>query len=156
MPSDPAPNQPPPSNQAPRRKQPPSMGGNWIWLLVLVMLGLVFLAPSISSYKEIPWSTFYELIAEGQLKEVVQVGDRYQGEVKDKNKIPDKYKEKIPKDGKFMVERLQGNDLPLQQLLAEQAKKGELAVQAKPTYTAWLNLLYMLLPVIVILALFFV
>jgi cell division protease FtsH len=153
MPSDPAPNQTPPSNKG--RRKPPPMGGNWIWLLVLVMLGLVFMAPSISAPKEIYWSEFFQLLTDGNLKEVVQVGDRYQGEVKNRDKLSEELKKKIPANGKFSVERLQGVDLPLQQVLAEQAKKGELTVYARPTYTAWLNLLFMLLPVVLLIALFF-
>ena len=45
MPSDPAPNQTPPSAGKPRRRPtPPRGGGNWIWLVVLLLGAMVIWA----------------------------------------------------------------------------------------------------------------
>ena len=82
MPSDQSPNQQPNSNKT-RRRPAPTIGGNWIWLVVLVVLVLFLMASPLSTPKQIHWSEFYYLIEKDQLKEVVQVGDRYEGELKD-------------------------------------------------------------------------
>src|SRR4051812_40079681 len=92
MPSDPSNNQPP-SNKS-RRKPAPAVGGGWIWLVVLVALGLFLMAP-LSSSSAIPWSDFYFLVSNGQVKEIVQVGDRYEGQVKDYSKLSDELKKKV-------------------------------------------------------------
>src|SRR5947209_2790819 len=107
MPSDPGSN-PSPSNK-PRRRPTPSVGGNWIWLLVLCMLALVLVAPTLSSPRQISYSAFLNLLADDNLKSLSQVGDRYEGEVRNINKLPEKLRANIP-GGRFSVERLQGND----------------------------------------------
>src|SRR5436305_11690525 len=111
MPSDPGPNQQPNPNKS-RRRPAPALGGNWIWLVVLVVLALFLMASPLASPRQIPWSDFYYLVKNDLLKEVVQVGDRYEAEIKDRNKLPDELKAKVPANGKFSVERLQGNDQP--------------------------------------------
>src|SRR5262245_12660276 len=116
MPSDPTSNQPPPPVGKPRRRPAPGVGGNWIWLVIILLLVVMFAAQSIRSPGRITYSEFYNLLTTDQLKEVVQVGDRYEGEVKDKDKLPHDLKTKMP-TGKFSVERLQGNDQGVQDLL---------------------------------------
>src|SRR3954465_10217491 len=102
MPSAPGPNQQPTPNKS-RRRPAPTIGGNWIWLVVLVVLALFLMASPLSSPKQIHWSEFYYLIEQDQLKEVAQVGDRYEGELKDDakkelkegtSKLPDELKKK--------------------------------------------------------------
>jgi cell division protease FtsH len=154
MPSDPGPNQQPNPNKS-RRRPAPALGGNWIWLVVLVVLALFLMASPLSSPRQIHWSDFYQLVDQDLLKEVAQVGDRYEGEVKDRDKLPEDLKKKIPANGKFSVERLQGTDLPFQQLLAKKVSEGKLTLFARPTYTGWLNLMFMLLPALLLLALVF-
>src|SRR5262249_12504879 len=123
MPSDPAPNQTPPQGGKPRRRPNPPVGGNWIWLLVLCLVAMVIFTWGTGTRNTIYWSEFYNLLLEDNLKEVVQSGDRYEGEVKDRDKIKDEQlKKKIP-TGKFSVERLQP-DSEIQKLLNDKAAKG--------------------------------
>jgi cell division protease FtsH len=129
------------------------MGGNWIWLLVLCMVALVLVASPLSTPRQITYSDFYNLVADKQLKEVIQYGDRYEGEVKPDANLPASVKEKIGNTTKFSVERLAGNDLPLQQLLAERMLKGDLTVVVKPTSSWLLSLSMFLLPALVLLML---
>jgi cell division protease FtsH len=128
------------------------MGGNWIWLLVALMVILVLFAPSLSSPRQIPYSDFYNLLNENNLKSLSQVGDRYEGEVKDVKKLTGDLAKNIPA-GKFSVERLQGNDLPLQELIARRMEEGQLTVHVKPTYAGLWTLLGMLIPGLLLLAL---
>jgi cell division protease FtsH len=157
MPSDPAPNQTPPSTGKPRRRPTQPAGGNWIWLLVLCLVAMVIFAQMSGTRNSIYWSEFYTLLTEDKLKEVVQKGDRYEGEVKDRDKLPDELKKKIP-SGKFSVERLQGTegDGEVQRLLNAKAKK-DLVVYAQSQNIAylWIAFLY-LLPVLLLIAFFFI
>ena len=94
---------------------------------------------SISQNKNvINWSDFTRLLRDDQLKEVIQVGDRFEGELKEgvREKLPDELKKRMPTT-KFSVERLQGTDLDIQKLLYDKASK-DLVVLAKPTYN-WLS-----------------
>lgn len=155
MPSDPASNQTPPSNGKPRRRPTQPTGGNWIWLLVLCLVAMVIFAQMSGTRNTIYWSEFYQLLLEDKLKEVSQKGDRYEGEVKDREKLGSELQKKIP-TGKFSVERLQGNDVEIQRILNEKAAK-DLIVYAQSQNIAylWLALFY-LLPVLLLIAFFFI
>src|SRR5262245_45787441 len=152
MPSDPAPNQTPPPTGKPRRRPTnPSMGGNWIWLLMLCLAAVVIYSSMKGASNTITYSDFLELLQKDNVKEVAQNGDRYEGEIKDPSKLSDELKKKLGPTPRFNLERLAGNDLPLQQMLTEKAAKG-LIVYAKPTYS-WLSpLLMLMLPAVLILA----
>ncbi|MFO0842547.1 MAG: ATP-dependent zinc metalloprotease FtsH [Gemmataceae bacterium] len=155
MPSDPAPNQSPPSTGKPRRRPTQPSGGNWIWLLVLGLVAMVIFAQMSSNRNSIHWNEFWTLLAEDKLKEVAQKGDRYEGEVKDRDKLDDKLKQKIP-TGKFSVERLQGNDVEVQRVLNEKAGQGLIVyAQSQNMALLWIGFLY-LLPVLLLIAFFFI
>src|SRR5262245_59143762 len=152
MPSDNAPNQtPPPTGKPRRRPTSPSMGGNWIWLLMLCLAAVVIYSSMKGASHSITYSDFLELLQKDNVKEVAQNGDRYEGEVKDLNKVPEELRKKLPTP-KFNFERLTG-DLPLTQLLHEKAAKG-LIVYAKPT-NQWLSTLLMLMLLAVLILAFF-
>src|SRR4051794_3480078 len=95
MPSDPGPNQTPPSAGKPRRRPNPPMGGNWIWLLVL-FLGVMFVWAGLPGNRgTIDWSDFIRLVYGDYLKQVTQNGDRYEGEIADLDRLPTDLKERI-------------------------------------------------------------
>ncbi len=161
MPSDPAPNQTPPQGGKPKRRPSQPVGGNWIWLLVLCLAAIVLFSQMPGGRDTIYWNEFYSLLINDQLKEVVQNGDRYEGEVKPDAKLPDaKMTEELRKklrSGKFSVERLQGNDVQIQDLLNQKALKG-LIVYGKTQNFAQLTALfiYLGLPLILLFAFFLI
>jgi cell division protease FtsH len=161
MPSDPAPNQTPPQGGKPKRRPSQPVGGNWIWLLVLCLAAIVLFSQMPGGRDTIYWNEFYSLLVNDQLKEVVQNGDRYEGEVKPDAKLPDaKMTEELRKklrSGKFSVERLQGNDVQIQDLLNQKALKG-LIVYGKTQNFAQLTALfiYLGLPLILLFAFFLI
>ena len=65
MPSDPTPNQTPPSSGKPRRRPAPAMGGSWIWLVVLCVVGLIIFSQTMVGRGQIYWSEFYNLLLDG-------------------------------------------------------------------------------------------
>src|SRR5689334_20623831 len=166
MPSDPTPNQQPNSSKN-RRRPAPAIGGNWIWLVVLVVLALFLMASPLSTPRQIHWSEFVYLLEHDAVEKVVQVGDRYDGVLlKDWEEKLDAAAKEAEKDSKkggeppelrkdvkkaiknyeFSVDRLQGSDQHFQQLLADKVSKGKVVVYSKPTYTGWINLLSIILP----------
>jgi cell division protease FtsH len=104
MPSDPT-QTPPPSSGKQRRRPNPGVGGNWVWLVILLLLVGMFLANSMTSARRIDWNEFYALLKGGYLKKVVLVGaERIEGELKDLDKFHkeledrlDRQKEQIAK-----------------------------------------------------------
>ena len=151
MPPDSGPPQTPPS-PGKRRRPAPATGGNWFWLAMLCLACMVVWLSISTNRNVINWSDFTRLLRDDQLKEVVQVGDRFEGEVKDRDKLPEELKKRMPTT-KFSVERLQGTDLDIQKLLYDKASK-DLVVLAKPTYN-WLTSAIFLLPIAILLVFIF-
>src|SRR4051812_46960243 len=110
MPSDPSPNPTRPSGDKQRRRPSPGVGGNWIWLIILVVLGSMFLANPLSNPRRIEYSEFLTLLEGNYLQKVTLIGDRLEAEVnKDKLKdLPKELKDKVPNNGRFSVLRLGG------------------------------------------------
>jgi cell division protease FtsH len=155
MPSDPGPNQTPPSSGKPRRRPTPTMGGSWIWLVALCLLGLVVVSQTWSREgTPINWSDFYNLLVDDNVKEVYQAGDRYYGEVKNRDKLSKELRDKLGSSGRFYAERLQGNDADFQKLLNEKARKGLIVYSKSPTYAWFISLSALLLPLALVLAFF--
>jgi cell division protease FtsH len=157
MPSDPAPNQTPPSTGKPRRRPTQPVSGNWIWLVVLLLLGMLLFTQLPGQRSSIHWSEFWkDLLLADNLKEVSQNGDRYEGEVKDRDKLPEELKKKIS-TGKFSVERMQGNDVEVQKALNEKAAKGLVVFAKSQNYVMWATLfIWVGLPLILIVAFFLI
>ena len=70
MPSDPPSNTPPPSSGKPRRRPSPGVGGNWVWMVILLLLGLMFFASNMNSARRIAWSDFYVQLEKGNVKKL--------------------------------------------------------------------------------------
>ena len=56
-----------------------------------------------SASKTIAYSDFYQLLRQGKLREVVQEGDQYEGEVKDNAGLPEELQKKLS-NGRFRVD----------------------------------------------------
>ena len=67
MPADPNSSPPPPPGGKPRRRPQPSVGGNWIWLVILLVLVGMFLVQSINPAGSLEWSEFQTLLEQGKL-----------------------------------------------------------------------------------------
>jgi cell division protease FtsH len=121
--------------------------------LIVLFLGVLIIYQTTQSTRNtINYNEFYKLLTSDKLKEVFQNGDRYEGEVKDKESLDEDLKKKIP-NGKFSVERLVGSDTQLQEILNKKSLEG-LIVFAKPSQ-AWLySAIFLLLPAFVVLAFF--
>ena len=153
MPPDSGPNPTPPSSGKQRRRPAPATGGNWFWLVMLCLAGMVVWLSIAKTGNVIYWSDFTKLLENDQLKEVVQIGDRFEGEVKDLEKVPGDIKKRLPTP-RFSVERMQGTDLDIQKLRHEKASK-DLIVIAKPTYNWLSSAVLFLLPIAILLAFIF-
>jgi cell division protease FtsH len=136
MPSDPTSNLPPPSSGKPRRRPTPTMGGSWIWLLIIGALFLLVFTQISGRHREIKYSDLYNLVADDNVQEIYQSGDRYYGKVKEVDKLSKELKQQIPV-GEFYAERLQGNDADFQKLLNDRIRKGMVVYSKSPPY-AWL------------------
>src|SRR5579864_9142782 len=103
MPSRPAPS----GGRTPRRRPSPASSGGWIWLVLLAtVIAMVFFidfgAPTMDN------SDFYKLLDDNQISEVLVTPDRITGEVKDPEKVLEKYpylKDKLRSGKKFVVRR---------------------------------------------------
>ena len=83
MPSDSNPSPTPSPSGKQRRRSNPPVGGNWIWIVIFLVLVGMLLANSLNPGGSLEWSEFWTLMEKGNLKRVVLVGtDRITGEVK--------------------------------------------------------------------------
>jgi cell division protease FtsH len=160
MPSDPTNTPPRPSADKQRRRPSPGVGGNWIWLGLLVVLAILFLANPLSNARRLEYSEFFTLLNNNELKKVTLIGtDRIEGEVKDRNspKIPESVRSKIGPNGKFSAPRLRGtDDKNLIDLLTKKAVEDHLVWDQTEDQMAWLSPLFMMiLPILVLIVLFF-
>src|SRR5207248_290196 len=138
MPADPNSSPPPPQGGKPRRRPQPAVGGNWIWLVILLVLGGMFLFQSINPGGALEWSEFYSLLAAGKLKKIVLVGtERITGEVKDADDVPADIKKKL-RGGKFSVQRLRADDKDFVEQMNKQSKEHGLIVTQEDDHYAWL------------------
>jgi cell division protease FtsH len=132
------------------------VGGNWIWLVIILLLILMLVSQQYRSVGRITWGEFYTLLVNDSLKEVIQVGDRYEGEVKDPDSLPAELRKKVGPAGRFSVERLQGNDQSVIDLLNKKAaeKRLELLDRRSEPFAWMTTILMLLLPAVVLLAFF--
>ena len=155
MPSDPPSNLPPSSSGKPRRRPTPTMGGGWIWLLIIGALALLLLSQTMSRHRKIKYSDLYNLVFKDQVKEIYQSGDRYYGTVKENelDKLSAELKKQMSPNGEFYAERLQGNDEDFQKLLNQRIRDGMIVYSESPPYAWLLQAGVVLLPVVFALAL---
>jgi cell division protease FtsH len=160
MPSDPLQGPPTPAGK-PRRRPTPAVGGNWVWVVILLLLVGMFLVSNMGPAGPIEWSDFIRLLdAKPNLKKVTLVGsERITGEVADPDKAPPEVKKKL-RNGKFTVQRLRGDDKALMERLDKLAEAKNIndepvTVLQEEDHWGWLSPLMMfLLPSLLVLAFF--
>jgi cell division protease FtsH len=157
MPSNltPTPNTP----NKPRRRPAPGMGGNFLWLIILVLLIFYFLFAGTNTAPTIEWGDFWILLNQHKLKKVVVGSDRLTGELKDTDTkdLPESVKkslEKLHGSKKFSVERIRIEDLTLLPRLQKEVEEYDMQLVQEPDHFSWLpQLLMMLLPAALLLGL---
>jgi cell division protease FtsH len=150
----------PPPTGKPRRRPSPAVGGNWVWMVILLLLVGMFLVKSMEPGGMLEWSEFYLLLNNKNLKKVILIGsERLQGEVAHMDKVPDELKKKL-RTSKFTVQRLKVNedkDLVdrLQQLALDTKLDPPFELDQQDDHFAWISpIVMMLLPALVLVALF--
>src|SRR4051812_27103193 len=105
MPADPTPNPPPPAGK-PRRRPAPGVGGNLIWVVLIVLLLSWLFHQSAGPGGSVEWGEFYTLLKKDEdaakagqplnLKRVVFYGtERIAGEVNDLSRVPEELSAKM-------------------------------------------------------------
>jgi cell division protease FtsH len=160
-PSNPRPNPSLPPGK-PRRRPAPAAGGNWIWMVILLLVvGWLYVWQN-ASVGNIRWGEFIRLINDPSdskaLKKITLLGaERIVGEV-DLDKLHDAdLKTKLSKDGRFSVTRPKVNDdAQLVKRLTELASQPNgLEWSQEEEHFAWLGPVMMIvLPALLMLLLF--
>lgn len=145
-------NSTPPRN--PRRRPAPVMPGSWL-LPMVVIIGLAFVLLLITSDSDtIKYSDFLDLIKKNNVSEVTfQSVDRIAGEVKDAKSVSADVQKKLRGNAfTTMVPQLGKENSKL----LDQLEKNNVAITQKPEHGTWMfSLLVVMLPAIIILAIFF-
>lgn len=162
MPSDPTPNpNTPPSNKS-RRRPTPGVGGNFIWVIVLIVVVGYFVFNAPTSGGVIDWGDFSVLLSKHKLKKVVVGSERISGELRDDfttDDLPEAVKKSLEKlrGKKFTVERIRLDDLTLSSRLQEEVEKhGMQQLAAEPDHLWFMQpLMVFVLPMLLLLGVFF-
>jgi cell division protease FtsH len=114
MPSEPPPTPPTPVKQ--RRRPAPGLGGNWLWLVLIGILFLLFFNKSLfSGGGPVEYGEYYQLLTDPELskniKHITSENTQVVVEVNDRNKLPPEWRDKVS-GNKFIVQRLRGADEP--------------------------------------------
>src|SRR5579875_270971 len=158
MPSNltPTPNTP----NKPRRRPAPGMGGNFLWLIILVLLIFYFLFAGTNTAPTIEWGDFWIMLNQHKLKKVVVGSDRLTGELKDTDTkdLPESVRNSLNKlhgSKKFTVERVRMEDQTLLPRLQKEVVEHQMQLTQEPDHFAWLPQMVMLiLPAALLLGLF--
>jgi cell division protease FtsH len=165
MPSDPTPNSnPPPSPKPPRRRPAPGLGGNFLWIVVLILLIGWFITFGSPSGATIDWGEFVVLLNHHKLKKVSVGTERINGELKDDftpDDLPADVKEslakKLSRQGKkFAVDRPRLEDPTLEQRLEKEVTEHHMQLGQEPDHLWFMQpLMLFVVPLVVLLALLF-
>jgi cell division protease FtsH len=143
------------SGNRPRRRASPASSGGWIWLILLgavvAMLFFIDFGPPV-----IDNSDFYKLLKDNQISDVLLTPDYITGEIKDPDKLDDKYHnvKKALRNGKKFTVRRQGTEDKGD--LKEELLKHDVNFREEPSRSQWTMVLVMIvLPTLIILGLFF-
>ena len=111
MPSNPAPT--PPTANKPRRRPAPGLGGNWLWLVLVALLFLLFFKQPFSSSGTLEYGEYYQLLTDPEasknITKITSENDRVIVEIGDVEKLPKDLQKKVA-GNKFAVQRLHGAD----------------------------------------------
>ncbi len=107
MPSDPPAT--PPTSGKPRRKSAPGLGGNWLWLVLVALLFLLFFKQPFSSSGTLEYGEYIQILNDPELskhiKKVTSETDRVVVEIDDAKNLPEDLQKKIA-GNKFIAQRL--------------------------------------------------
>jgi cell division protease FtsH len=162
MPSNPTPNPNTPPSNKPRRRPPPSVGGNFLWLLIFAVVIMWFLFSNTNTGGTIEWGDFWVLLTKHKLKKVTLIGtERISGELKDgaSDDLPEpvqKSLEKLRGSKKFTVERIRVDDLELAKRLQEEAVSSEgMQLTQESDHLSWLQpLMVLIVPAVLLVVVF--
>lgn len=156
------PPRPNPPSGKPRRRPAPVMPGGWIWLIIIAMIaGMIFLGTFPSS-GTIHWSDFLRLIDTAELSQHLKKltfvnNDRIEGEVDDKNALPDDIKRQLSGNS-FMVRLIPLEDKTVTERINQLGVRKEhpVEIKTKEDHFGWLGpIIMMVLPAVLLLGLFF-
>jgi cell division protease FtsH len=104
----------PPNAGKPRRRPAPGLGGNWLWLILIGLLLLLFINGGWkSSSGVLEYGEYYRMLndpeASKNIERIISETDRVVVEIKDPDKLSDELKKKVS-NKKFYVQRLRGGD----------------------------------------------
>ncbi len=118
----------PPTANKPRRRAAPGLGGNWLWLVLIALLFLLFMKTGGSANGTLEYGEFYQLIsdpdASKNVSRIVSEGDQLIVEVKEPDKLSPDLQKRIA-GNKFTVRRLRADGPELARLLALARRKPE-------------------------------
>jgi len=148
-----------PSRSERRRSSlgPGGINWSWVFLLLFFLVGVILI--SSMNTPRVHWSDFIYMLQKDHLKEVAQRGDTYEAVIREESREELKkiLGERYPASGRFSVDRILGNDLDFQRLLAEKMATAKLEVYTRPNFSLlWQVLLTVILPVVLLALLFFV
>ncbi len=150
--------QTPPTKQ---QRRPDVMPGGWLWLVILVLLvGILYLALGFGSSNQIDYSDFTTLLEKGDVESVTVIGKespKIVGEIKKNVELPERLKKQIRND-KFttLVPSYEQNTGLSRKLDEAQRKFPSLKIRYQEEQGTWIGpLLMLLLPALLLLAIFF-
>jgi hypothetical protein len=162
MPPDSPPPSPPPSGR-PRRRPGPASGGNWGWMVLMVLVVLLLLFQQFSPSGTVEWGQFYALVKDPELsKDIKRItfrgNDYLLVEVNDAKALPAEIAKRT-RNNTFLVRRLHIGDAAekdfmdrIQDLAVR--KPNPVALEQQEEHFAWLQTVLMLvLPAVILLGL---
>lgn len=161
---------PPPSNKPRPRRSPPAMPGNWIWLVLLIVLVGMFLASSFTNTRQVDFSDFLRIVYNDELakylKSVTFVGrNRLVAEI-EYPRTPDGKTAPLPPDVQKIYEKLRGGnafttnlwpleDPRLSERLAQLSQQNGLKIVPEDDHYSWIGTAVMvILPAALLLGVF--
>jgi cell division protease FtsH len=137
------------------------MGGNFLWIVVLILVVGWFLYSAPGSGPAIEWGDFWALLSKHKLKKVTVVGnERISGEMNDADlgDLPASVQESLKKlngKKKFTVERIRLEDLDLAKKLQDEVTEKNLQLSQEQDHMWFMQpLMVFVLPLVILLALF--
>jgi cell division protease FtsH len=160
MPSDSNPNPNSPPSNKPRRRPAPSVGGNFVWVLILLLLVGYFASPYVGAGGTLEWGDFWQLLQHHKLKKVVNGTERISGELNDESldDVPESVRESLKKlhgGKKFTVDKVHLEDTKLLPRLQEEVEKHGMQLAQEPDHLWFMQPLFVfVLPLLILLGLF--
>jgi cell division protease FtsH len=162
MPSNSNPNPNTPPSSKPRRRPAPGLGGNFLWIIILISLIAFFMYSGTTAAPTIEWGDFWVLLNKHDIKKVVVSSDHITAELKELSEadikaLPDTVQKSLNKlhgGKKFTVERVRMEDMSLLPRLQEEVVKHDMQLMQEPDHFSGLwQMLMLILPAVILLGL---